>query len=109
MKPFAGSKLALFCGTDLLTYLRDDKPGLPWPATWDLPGGGREGDESPEDCVLRELAEEFGLHLPPNRLLWRREFPAMSDPTRSSWFFAGHITGDEIAAIRFGDEGQFWR
>jgi 8-oxo-dGTP pyrophosphatase MutT (NUDIX family) len=30
---------------------------------WNLPGGRREGQESPEDYVLRELKEEFGLSL----------------------------------------------
>jgi hypothetical protein len=50
MTDFVGCKAALFCGDALLTYLRDDKPGLPWAAKWDLPGGGREGSETPEAC-----------------------------------------------------------
>ena len=106
---FVGAKVALLCGDALLTYLRDDKLGLPWPATWDLPGGGREGDETAETCLLRELHEEFGLMLPPERLIWRRIWPCMMDASRASVFFAGRITPDEIAAIRFGDEGQYWQ
>jgi 8-oxo-dGTP diphosphatase len=106
---FAGAKVVLVLGGDLLTYLRDDKPGLPWPGTWDLPGGGREGAETPEACVLREVEEEFGLRLPPERLLWRRVWPSMTDTARLSVFFAGWISAEEVAAIRFGDEGQFWR
>ena len=106
---FVGAKAALFCGDTLLTYLRDDKPGLPWPAMWDLPGGGREGDETAEACLLRELHEEFGLTLPPERLIWRRVWPSMMDATRASVFFAGRITRDEIEAIHFGDEGQYWQ
>lgn len=109
MSDFVGCKAAFFCGGDILTYLRDDKPGLPWPAMWDLPGGGREGRETPEACLLRELEEEFGLALPPERLLWRLELPAMIDASRSSHFFAGRISEAEIAAIRFGDEGQYWQ
>lgn len=106
---FVGCKAALICGDALLTYLRDDKPGLPWPAMWDLPGGGREGNETPEDCLLRELHEEFGLLLPPERLIWRRVWPSMMDGARPSVFFAGRITTAEIEAIRFGDEGQYWQ
>ena len=106
---FSGAKLALVVGGMILAYLRDDFAHIPWPAHWDLPGGGREGDETPEACVLRELHEEFGLHLPPERLLWRREMPAMLDDSRASWFFAGVLLPAEVAAIRFGDEGQVWQ
>lgn len=106
---FVGAKVAMLCGDALLTYLRDDKPGLPWPAMWDLPGGGREGTETPENCLLREVQEEFGLILPPDRLIWRKVWPSMMDASRASIFFAGRITRDEIAAIRFGDEGQYWQ
>lgn len=105
---FVGAKAAFFCGAAVLTCLRDDHPGLSWAGHWDLPGGGREGDEGPEACLLRELEEEFGLRLPPQRLEWRRVFPSMLDTNRASVFFAGRLTRAEIGAIRFGDEGQGW-
>ncbi len=109
MTRFHGAKLALLMDGQVLTYLRDDFPHLPFPAHWDLPGGGREGGETPEDCALRELHEEFGLTLPPDRLIWRREFRWTHRQDRSAWFFGGHITAAEVAAIRFGTEGQHWR
>jgi 8-oxo-dGTP diphosphatase len=105
---FVGAKAAFFCGASVLVYLRDETPGLRWPGLWDLPGGGREGAESPEDCLLRELEEEFGLHLPPDRLIWRRTFPSIIDAARDSVFFGGWLTRQEIGRIRFGDEGQGW-
>ena len=106
---FVGCKIVLVSGMDLLTYLRDDRAGLPWAGCWDLPGGGWEGDETPEACVLREVEEEFGLRLPPARLESRRAWPSMMDAARQSLFYAGRISADEIAGIRFGDEGQYWR
>jgi 8-oxo-dGTP diphosphatase len=105
---FVGCKAAFLRDADILTYQRDDRPGLGWPGLWDLPGGGREGVETPEACLLRELEEEFGLALGPERLIWRRVFPSMMDPARQSVFFGGVLTGDEVRAIRFGDEGQRW-
>ncbi len=103
---FASAKLAALVDGHILTYRRDMKPGIPWPGLIDLPGGGREGDESPAMCVLRELHEEFGLHLPASRLWWARPFPSMHPPGRTGWFLAATITDAEIAAIRFGDEGH---
>ncbi len=40
------------CGDKLLTILRDDKSNIPYPNTWELPGG--EGKESRE-CATREV------------------------------------------------------
>jgi ADP-ribose pyrophosphatase YjhB (NUDIX family) len=45
---------------------------------WILPGGGREGDESEEDCVRREMKEETGLVVRVERLL-------LSDSPKSSY------------------------
>ena len=36
---------------------------------WLLPGGGREKDESPEQCLIREVQEETGLMITIERLL----------------------------------------
>ncbi len=103
---FAGAKLAALVDGHILTYRRDNKPGIPWPGLIDLPGGGREGDESPALCALRELQEEFGLLLPEFRIWWARPFPTMDAPGRTGWFLAATITQAEIAAIRFGNEGH---
>lgn len=104
---FNGAKLLLTHGDRLLTCLRDDRPDIPFPAHWDLPGGGREAHETPVQCALRELDEEFGLHLSPQALTGRA-FPSHSAPGLMSWLFAGQISATQIAAIRFGDEGQGW-
>lgn len=37
---------------------------------WLPPGGGREGNETPEECVVREIQEETGLSVAVDRLLF---------------------------------------
>jgi 8-oxo-dGTP diphosphatase len=105
---FTGAKIALICGDDVLVYLRDDFAHLPWPGYWDLPGGGREGDEGPLACALRELHEEFGFHYAPDRVIRTQPYPDWKSPARASWFFGGYITATDIAGVRFGNEGQKW-
>jgi 8-oxo-dGTP diphosphatase len=103
---FAGAKLAAMLDNQLLTYRRDVKPGLRWPGMIDLPGGGREGDESPAACALRELEEEFGIRLPESRICWARPFESMDAPGRTGWFLVAPLRVEEFVTLRFGDEGH---
>ncbi|MEM1037728.1 MAG: NUDIX hydrolase [Pseudomonadota bacterium] len=107
-KDFSGSKIALFCGDELLVYLRDDFEHIPFPGCWDLPGGGREGEESPEACALRELEEEFGLILSKERIVWKQRYESSRTGGLPSYFFVADITQSEISEIEFGSEGQRW-
>ncbi len=102
---FAGAKLALFLGEELVVLERDDRPGLPWPGYLDLPGGGRENGEVPEDCVIRETWEELGLRITPEELIWRRFYPRAAV---RAWFFVARLAEVRAKDIRFGDEGQGW-
>lgn len=92
----------------LLTYRRDFTPGIPFPGCRDLPGGGREGAESPAECALRELHEEFGLIVPLARVLWWRCWDYSWNCDRPSHLLGIALTTEDIAAIRFGDEGLDW-
>ncbi len=104
---FRGAKLALFVGSKLAVIMRDDRPGLVWAGHLDLPGGGREGRETPEACALRETREELGITLSDQDLVWKRCFRASTgEPV---WFFAAHLPEARAAEIRLGDEGQYWQ
>ena len=103
---FTGCKIALFCGDKLLTILRDDKASIPWPNMWELPGGGREGDESPFECVEREVFEELGIHLTEDCLLWSKVYPSMLFTDKQSVFLVGQLRQEQFDNITFGDEGQ---
>ena len=106
---FTGCKIALFCEDRILTILRDDKASIPWPNMWELPGGGREGDESPFECVAREVFEELGIHLTEDCLLWSKVYPSMLFEGKESVFLVGKLTQEQFDKIVFGDEGQGYR
>ncbi|GGL93584.1 NUDIX hydrolase [Pseudomonas asuensis] len=109
MDDFTGAKLALLCGDQLLAYKRDEKDSIPFPGCWDFAGGGREGEESPIECALRELEEEFSLRLDESRIIWGRRYTSYTRKTLDAYFFVGTLSTEEVEAICFGDEGQYWR
>jgi 8-oxo-dGTP diphosphatase len=106
--PFSGAKIGIVCEGKLLTYQRDNKSTIPWPGLWDLPGGGREGDETPLQCALRETSEEFGLTLDPACIIWTRVYPGQGMGGLDTWFFVAEVAGGTFANVVFGDEGQRW-
>ena len=52
-----------------------------------IPGGGIEGDESPEEAVIRELYEEMLVKIEPERLLVRQ-----TSPSRLTYYYLCRIT-----------------
>ena len=106
---FTGSKIALICGGKVLTILRDDKDDILCPNMWDLPCGGREGDESPFDCAQREVYEELGIHLTEECLLWSKVYSSVLFEGKQSVFMVGQLSQDQFDSIVFGDEGQAYQ
>ena len=106
---FTGSKIALICGDKVLTILRDDKDDIPCPNMWELPGGGREGNESPFECAVREVYEELGIHLDEDCLLWSKIYPSVIFEGRQSVFMVGQLRQEQFDNITFGDEGQAYK
>lgn len=106
---FTGCKIALICGDKILTILRDDKPTIPYPNMWDLPGGGREGNETPFECVAREVYEELNIQLSKEEIIWSWIYPSMLDENKNSVFLVGQLTQEQFDSIVFGDEGQAYK
>jgi 8-oxo-dGTP diphosphatase len=85
--------------------LRDDKPGLPAANQWGLFGGLIESHETAKDVALREIQEELGIRLDPDRLSLHRHH-YIPEQNLTTWIFHYPVT-DELdhAVLR---EGQTW-
>jgi 8-oxo-dGTP diphosphatase len=108
MPKFTGSKIVLLHRGQLLAYQRDRKPEIPYPGMWDLPGGGREADESPSECAIRETWEEFGVRVDQESIVWEKHYPAPNPTDLGSYFLVADFP-DGFGEVSFGEEGQQWR
>jgi 8-oxo-dGTP diphosphatase len=83
----------------ILLFLRDDLPHIPYPNTWDVPGGHVEEGETAAQCIVREMKEEMGLDLAGFELFSVKEF---SDRIEHTFWKAADLNIDEISL----QEGQ---
>lgn len=80
----------------------DTDPGIPGSRWWLTPGGGIDPGESEVEAAVRELAEETGLSVAPERLLGpvarRTVVHGFSDQilTQTEAFFVLHHPGFEV-------------
>lgn len=69
----------------------------------------RENNETVFECAAREVKEELDIDLDKNAVVWEKVHPAMHDPNINAYFMVIKITNEDVANIRFGDEGQGWK
>jgi len=62
------SAYALIHDDERILLCRISKELPEWEGVWTLPGGGLEFGESPDDSVVREVEEETGLIIRPDRV-----------------------------------------
>ena len=74
MKRYGSSIIFVNDKEGILFFLRDDKPHLPYRNMWDVPGGHVEENETPKECIVREMKEEMNIDLQDFQLLCQKEF-----------------------------------
>lgn len=104
-----GTKVAVICNGDLITYLRDNFPHIHDPGLWDFPGGEREKNETAIGCAIRETEEEFGITLQEHHVSYASSYASHQPGRADVAFFVVEVSEDVIASIRFGNEEQPWR
>lgn len=101
-----------------LLQLRDDIPGIFFPAHWGCFGGGVDAGETPEMAIVREIREELGISLPASsyRYFTRFDFDLAFSGLLPIWrvFYEvelapaeiGRLTLQEGAAMRAFSAGE---
>lgn len=104
---FNGAKGLVFLKDKILTYRRDYKTDNK-PCLIDLPGGGREGDESPFDTFKREIKEEFGIEIKKDNIEFSCTVNSIIEPDKKSYFIITKPLKFKPTDIVFGNEGIEW-
>ena len=74
---------------------------------WDLPGGGMEHGELPNETAIREAKEETGFDVAIDHLLVVYAKPAPWDKDLG-FVFLGHVIGGEAATSDESDDVRFF-
>ncbi len=104
---FSGAKGLVFIDDKILAYRRDAKTKVS-PGCIDLPGGGREGNESPFETFEREVREEFGIQITQEQIIASFNQDSLIHPGTQSFFLVAKTSGIQARDIVFGDEGIEW-
>lgn len=104
---FNGAKGIVMLGDNMLVYRRDGNTQNS-PFCIDLPGGGREEDETPFETFKREVQEEFGLDINKDEIIFSYSFPSTIAPGEESYFFVTKNLTFKPKDIVFGNEGTEW-
>jgi len=101
---FHGVKGIVFIEGRMLVYRRDTKTDN-FPLHIDLPGGGRESNESPFETYKREVKEEFGLEINEGEIVYAKQYMSVMDVSKESYFIVVKPMNIKESDIIFGDEG----
>ena len=100
----AGTSIIFFNNRhQILLVLRDNIPTIASPGMWDLPGGHVESNETPEECIVREMLEEIEINVEGCRLFRVYEFSDRTEYVfmQQAWFDLQSITLHEGQMLRW--------
>ena len=91
-------------------YLRDNKPGIPFPQHWDLIGGHIEEGETPDEALVRETKEELDIDLKDFKFFKKYECPEGDAYPNIKYIYSGKINLpiDEITLLE-GDYAKYFK
>jgi len=97
--PASSGALVVYKGKILLIR-RDNKPTIPNPNMWSIPGGQVEKGESFDEALVREIKEEIGITPKNYQLL------GFFETEKQNAIYLLELTNEETQEIKLGNEGQ---
>lgn len=101
---FHGVKGLVFIGDKIVVFRRDTKTDN-FPLMIDLPGGGREANESAFETFKREVNEEFGITIRKTDVVFSKKYQSVLNPSKEAYFIVTKPLDIKENDIIFGDEG----
>lgn len=86
----------------ILLFHRDNIPTISNPNKWGLIGGHAEGNETPEEALIRETQEEISV-TPSHYQFLTQEVDDLGTQVTA---FKVTLSDEEVKQIKLGDEGQ---
>ena len=99
-----GTKGLVYIGDKVLVYRRDDKT-TEWPLSIDLPGGGKENNETPFETFSREIHEEFSLTITKSAITYSKRYPSTLNKGKFGHFAVAKLGVEQKQLIQLGSEG----
>jgi mutator protein MutT len=95
------------CLDNAKVLLLKRRDGVPYGGLWGFPGGGAEKGESPKDAAVRETAEETGLKVLPEDLVFLQK--VVSPDKREVYVFACKKFEGKVNAQKVNEEHDDYR
>lgn len=93
----------------VLLQRRDRKTSIYFPGLWGVFGGSCEGDETPEQAVVREIWEELSVRVdaPPLFLKWNIQCSYLGEEPRERFFFNVAFDADMTTQIKLREGAEY--
>lgn len=85
----------------VLVILRDNKPTIPSPNTWQFIGGGPEPNETPDETLIREIKEETNIDITDYKFL-----TLLKMEEGDKHIYQVKLNEQQFNQIKLGNEGQ---
>lgn len=93
---------------DLSVFLIRRLRAMAFGGMWAFPGGSLEPGETPAEGAVRELSEETGVEIAPERLVaWHRWLTPVFEPRRyDTWFFLAALPEGQEPLLPHGEADE---